>query len=91
MVRKGHWRNKDVAVKTYISAQEKKDFLDEVRQLSKVNHPNIVKLYGACTKEKVCLVMEFAEGGSLNDGIDEINEVKMALFSLFNLSFFLYC
>lgn len=38
----------------------------EVRQLSRVNHENIVKLYGACTKgPNICLVMEYAEGGSL--------------------------
>jgi serine/threonine protein kinase len=36
-----------------------------LKQLSRVNHPNIVKLYGACTKQPVCLVMEYAEGGSL--------------------------
>lgn len=38
----------------------------QVRQLSRVAHPNIVALYGACTKRpNVCLVMEYAEGGSL--------------------------
>ncbi|MEQ2263967.1 Mitogen-activated protein kinase kinase kinase 7, partial [Xenotaenia resolanae] len=35
-----------------------------LRQLSRVNHHNIVKLYGSC-KNPVCLVMEYAEGGSL--------------------------
>lgn len=44
---------------------KKKAFTIEVRQLSRVIHPNIVKLYGACTKNPVCLVMEYAEGGSL--------------------------
>uniref|UniRef100_A0A8C6SRJ3 Mitogen-activated protein kinase kinase kinase 7 n=1 Tax=Neogobius melanostomus TaxID=47308 RepID=A0A8C6SRJ3_9GOBI len=33
-------------------------------QLSRVKHRNIVKLYGSC-KSPVCLVMEYAEGGSL--------------------------
>lgn len=34
--------------------------------MSRVAHPNIVALYGACTKRpNVCLIMEFAEGGSL--------------------------
>lgn len=38
----------------------------QVRQLSRVAHPNIVALFGACTKRPhVCLVMEYAEGGSL--------------------------
>uniref|UniRef100_A0A8C4GLT6 Mitogen-activated protein kinase kinase kinase 7 n=1 Tax=Dicentrarchus labrax TaxID=13489 RepID=A0A8C4GLT6_DICLA len=38
--------------------------LRRLRQLSRVNHPNIVKLYGSC-HSPVCLVMEYAEGGSL--------------------------
>ncbi|XP_067881880.1 mitogen-activated protein kinase kinase kinase 7 isoform X3 [Heterodontus francisci] len=38
--------------------------VEELRQLSRVTHPNIVKLYGACLNP-VCLVMEYAEGGSL--------------------------
>lgn len=38
----------------------------QVRQLSRVAHPNIVGLYGACTRRpNVCLVMEFADNGSL--------------------------
>lgn len=45
---------------------EKKPFLVEVRQLSRVDHENIVKLYGACTRgQHLRLVMEYAEGGSL--------------------------
>ena len=53
------------------SEAEKKAFAVEVRQLSRVCHPNIVKLYGACTlnpQNPVCLVMEYAEGGSLYNG-----------------------
>ncbi|KAL3274656.1 hypothetical protein HHI36_016036 [Cryptolaemus montrouzieri] len=60
------WRNKLVAVKNITRENEKQAFIVEVRQLSRVNHPNIVTLYGACTKgPKMCLVMEYAEGGSL--------------------------
>ncbi|KAJ8675413.1 hypothetical protein QAD02_011199 [Eretmocerus hayati] len=65
VVFKGTWRGKPVAVKNINSEGERKAFAIEVRQLSRVNHPNIVKLYGACTKNPVCLVMEYAEGGSL--------------------------
>lgn len=55
-----------MAVKHINSEAEKREFAIEVRQLSRVSHPNIVRLYGACTKgAHVCLVMEFAEGGSL--------------------------
>ncbi|KAL4233613.1 Mitogen-activated protein kinase kinase kinase 7 [Mactra antiquata] len=65
VVSRAKWRNKDVAVKLIETESEKKAFLTELKQLSRVNHPNIVKLYGACTRAPVCLVMEYAEGGSL--------------------------
>nr|APX52954.1 TGF-beta activated kinase 1 [Sus scrofa] len=61
---KAKWRAKDVAIKQIESESERKAFIVELRQLSRVNHPNIVKLYGACLNP-VCLVMEYAEGGSL--------------------------
>lgn len=66
VVSKGIWQDKYVAVKTITRDAEKKAFLIEVRQLSRVEHENIVKLYGACTKGvQFFLVMEYAEGGSL--------------------------
>ncbi|XP_027895892.1 mitogen-activated protein kinase kinase kinase 7 isoform X1 [Xiphophorus couchianus] len=64
VVCKAKWKGKDVAIKTIESESERKAFIVELRQLSRVNHPNIVKLYGSC-KSPVCLVMEYAEGGSL--------------------------
>lgn len=75
-VRKGKWRDLDVAVKLIETDQEKKAFLVEVQQLSRVNHANIVKLYGACTKTRVCLVMEYAEGGSLYNVLHCMKEVE---------------
>ena len=65
VVWKGKWRGQCVAIKLINSEGEKKAFAVEVQQLSRVTHPNIVKLFGACTKNPVCLVMEYAEGGSL--------------------------
>ncbi|KAL1488937.1 hypothetical protein ABEB36_014723 [Hypothenemus hampei] len=66
VVFKGLWRNIPVAIKTITRDEEKKSFLVEVKQLSRVNHENIVKLYGACTTgSQFFLVMEYAEGGSL--------------------------
>ncbi|KAJ7398230.1 Mitogen-activated protein kinase kinase kinase 7 [Pitangus sulphuratus] len=67
VVCKAKWRAKDVAIKQIESESERKAFIVELRQLSRVNHPNIVKLYGACLNP-VCLVMEYAEGGSLYNG-----------------------
>ncbi|XP_071399103.1 mitogen-activated protein kinase kinase kinase 7-like [Centroberyx affinis] len=64
VVFKAKWKGKDVAIKTIESENERNAFHVELRQLSRVNHPNIVKLYGSCDNP-VCLVMEYAEGGSL--------------------------
>uniref|UniRef100_A0AAY4D0G3 Protein kinase domain-containing protein n=1 Tax=Denticeps clupeoides TaxID=299321 RepID=A0AAY4D0G3_9TELE len=71
VVCKAKWKGKDVAIKTIESESERKAFLVELRQLSRVNHPNIVKLYGSCSNP-VCLVMEYAEGGSLYNGNNNI-------------------
>lgn len=67
VVHKGVWRDKNVAVKRIETEAERQAFLIEVHQLSRVSHQNIVKLYGACIDQgnPVCLVMEYAEGGSL--------------------------
>lgn len=73
---KGQWRGKYVAVKLIVTEQERKAFEGEVRQLSRVSHPNIVTLYGACTHpSNVCLVMEYAEGGSLYNVLHCMPEV----------------
>uniref|UniRef100_A0A8C6UQQ7 Mitogen-activated protein kinase kinase kinase 7 n=1 Tax=Neogobius melanostomus TaxID=47308 RepID=A0A8C6UQQ7_9GOBI len=66
VVFKAVWKGKDVAIKTIESENEKNAFIVELRQLSRVNHPNIVKLYGSCNNP-VCLVMEYAECGSLHN------------------------
>ncbi|XP_058175424.1 mitogen-activated protein kinase kinase kinase 7 [Anopheles ziemanni] len=64
---KAKWRNKYVAVKYIEDISEQHAFITEVSHLSRVAHPNIIELYGACTeKPHVCLVMEYADGGSLH-------------------------
>ncbi|XP_078325397.1 mitogen-activated protein kinase kinase kinase 7-like isoform X3 [Crassostrea virginica] len=66
VVSRAKWRGKEVAVKLIETESERKAFATELKQLSRVSHPNIVKLYGACKEPPtVCLVMEYAEGGSL--------------------------
>ncbi|XP_052901997.1 mitogen-activated protein kinase kinase kinase 7 [Anopheles moucheti] len=63
---KAKWRNKYVAVK-YMEFNTEQAFTAEVSHLARVAHPNIIELYGACTESPhVCLVMEYAEGGSLH-------------------------
>ncbi|XP_063698386.1 mitogen-activated protein kinase kinase kinase 7 [Culicoides brevitarsis] len=60
-VHRARWRNIDVAVKM-IELESNFTFIREVRQMARVSHKNIVRLYGACTKRpNVCLVMEYCE------------------------------
>lgn len=69
-VYKAKWRNQFVAVKFIENESERNAFTIEVRQLSRVYHKNIVGLFGACTRRpNVCLVMEYAEGGSLYNAL----------------------
>lgn len=58
------YRQNPVAVKMIESESERRAFITELRQLSRVSHPNIIRLYGACSNP-VSLVMELAECGSL--------------------------
>ena len=53
VVSRALWRGIQVAVKLIETESERKAFITELKQLSRVNHPNIVKLYGACTKVPV--------------------------------------
>lgn len=67
------WRGAEVAVK---AARQDPDedisqTIENVRQEAKLfamlQHPNIIALRGVCLKEpNLCLIMEFARGGSLN-------------------------
>ncbi|XP_007891611.2 mitogen-activated protein kinase kinase kinase 9 [Callorhinchus milii] len=72
-VYRGFWRTEEVAVK---AARQDPDedisqTIENVRQEAKLfamlRHPNIIALRGVCLHEpNLCLIMEFARGGSLN-------------------------
>ena len=50
-----------------MDVQRKKSALREIKILSKLNHPNIVKLYESIdTSKTVYLVMEYVTGESLH-------------------------
>ncbi|XP_069990443.1 mitogen-activated protein kinase kinase kinase 7-like isoform X1 [Penaeus vannamei] len=66
VVYKAVWKCVTVAVKKVETESEVNAFYNEVQQLARVEHENIIKLYGACTSDAhKCLVMEYADGGSL--------------------------
>jgi serine/threonine protein kinase len=42
----------------------------EVRALSRVRHPNVIKLYGACFEPAPMVLMSYAPSGTLQDALD---------------------
>ncbi|CAN6481609.1 unnamed protein product [Victoria cruziana] len=69
---KGSYCGQDVAIKVLkperVSAQMQREFEQEVFIMRKVQHENVVRFIGACTKPpSLCIVTEFMSGGSVYD------------------------
>eukprot|EP01029_Cantina_marsupialis_P020822 TRINITY_DN491_c0_g1_i1.p1 TRINITY_DN491_c0_g1~~TRINITY_DN491_c0_g1_i1.p1 ORF type:complete len:382 (-),score=93.17 TRINITY_DN491_c0_g1_i1:462-1607(-) len=68
----GFWLGSPVAVKTIISSLETnhefiESFVDEIRLMSTLHHPNVVMFLGACMEpRKLCLVLEYCDNGNLH-------------------------
>ncbi|XP_054675327.1 mitogen-activated protein kinase kinase kinase 21 isoform X2 [Grus americana] len=67
------WRGREVAVKAARQDPDEditataESVRQEAKLFSMLRHPNIIALLGVCLREpNLCLVMEFARGGSLN-------------------------
>jgi len=79
VVYEGRWKGRDVALKTMfdprIDEKLKQDYMDELFVMSRLDHPNIVSLYGACTKPpKLCMVLELCNS-SLFDILHNSNTI----------------
>lgn len=66
IVYEGYWKDRRVALKTLfdprVDEDLKKEFMDELYVMSKLKHPNIVEMFGACTRPpKFCMVLELCE------------------------------
>lgn len=75
------WQGHQVAVKKLrvqrVSQTKKKQFEDEVRSISDLDHPHVVKFYGACiAPPNLAIVMEFLPDGSLYDNLYYYDDVQ---------------
>ena len=43
------------------------NLLSEMEIMAKVNHENVIRLYGCCTQPELLVIMEYAEHGNLRD------------------------
>jgi hypothetical protein len=89
-VLKGTYRRVPVAIKILASQDKEaqKMFMKEVILLCKVQHPNVVKCFGACLKPpKLCFVMEFMPQ-SLANYIEKCKEA-MPLKDLVTIAYYI--
>jgi serine/threonine protein kinase len=73
-VYQGTWCGITVAVKKigrFLAEKDYKQFVHEVTIMSKLRHPHITQLYGACVEPEACLIMECMTQGSLEDVIEK--------------------
>ncbi|XP_024634910.2 serine/threonine-protein kinase STY46 [Medicago truncatula] len=87
---KGTLCNQDLAIKVLkqesLDENIHREFSQEVYILSKIQHRNVVKFVGACTKPpNLCLVTEYLSGGSMYDLLHKQKTV-LALPSLLKVA-----
>jgi len=69
---KGSWKGTEVAIKVMhtgnVSKEMKNNFIEEMRVMNTLRHPNVVLFMGASSKPpKMCILMEFMTLGSLHE------------------------
>jgi hypothetical protein len=91
-IHKGYYSGEIVAIKTIKSDFSKEfehvqEFSQEISIISTLDHENIVKFKGACTRaSNVCIVYEFMQNGNLRDFLhrekNKISQTKLLQFGL---------
>ncbi|KAG7574652.1 Protein kinase domain [Arabidopsis suecica] len=72
VVCRGIWNKTEVAIKMLfgqqLTAENMKDFCNEISILSRLRHPNVILFLGACTKPpQLSMITEYMNRGSLYD------------------------
>jgi len=68
VIYRGEWCGVPAAIKIVgnrIQGDDYKYFLNELNNMARLHHPNIVQVYGACLEPEACIVMEYVSQGSL--------------------------
>lgn len=68
VVRRAKWRGSiDTAVKMMkVGTMSEDDFIEEAKVMTKLQHQNLVQLYGVCSKHRpIYIVTEYMKHGSL--------------------------
>ncbi|KAI3736649.1 hypothetical protein L2E82_26588 [Cichorium intybus] len=78
----GEYLGQDVAVKIlrseHLNETLEDEFAHEVAMLREVQHANIVRFIGACTKQRpLCIITEYMPGGSLYEYLHKNHKILM--------------
>ncbi|MEE9572016.1 MAG: cadherin-like domain-containing protein [Candidatus Neomarinimicrobiota bacterium] len=84
---KAIWENRDVAYKSFTLKNEDtiRSFEREARLLLKLNHPNIVRMFGVCiiSADRAGIIMEYMPMGSLRD---VLRDIKLSWHQIWGIS-----
>ena len=89
------WRGQEVAVKCLpnLASEQTSDthfeaLVREIELSTKLNSSRLVKVYGACFKDKAsaCLIMELVEGGNLFHRIHDPSKPRLTTIEILRVS-----
>jgi tRNA A-37 threonylcarbamoyl transferase component Bud32 len=92
LVYKGKWRGKEVAVKQFTteyseSEKKMKKFAKELQVLTRVDHPNLLRLMGICIERpNLCLITELVPNFTLFYAIHKNKDHKLTMTERFSIA-----
>ena len=63
------------------SESQREAFEEEVRFMSQIKHPNVLRLLGVCHLHPAFIMMEYTEQGDLNQFLQQFSEIVATAFS----------
>ena len=62
-------------LKQNLSASKREEFDKELRFMSRLDHPNVIRTLGACNTDTPFVMMEYMENGDLNQYLQEFDSI----------------